>query len=133
MSPFFAVAIPTVVVILEPKRDAALSAFGGLCDNQNQTPKAASPSSALPASQRISLRPHRDFGFWGSVISNTAFTFPEPLARGELTSFLMMRFFYGPLAFPDARLIDACNKLRFQLVRFGSFDRKDLGTLQTMV
>jgi len=81
MSPFFVVAIPTVVVILEPKRDAALSAFGCLCDNQNQTPKAASPSSALPASQRISPRADRDFGFWGSAISNTAFL--EPLARGE--------------------------------------------------
>jgi hypothetical protein len=85
MSPCFATAIPTVVVILPLSLAEAFSGFGCLCDNQNQAPTDTRTRNAKPPIQRISFRPRPDFGGC-CAISNTTSSSLASRARRQLTS-----------------------------------------------
>src|SRR6476620_7780325 len=89
MSPFFAIAMPTVVVILTFNRAEAPSGPGCLCESQNQTQTDTRTTDNIPPVQRISLRIHRDFGAVGCAFSNMRCASPELLARSETASSLL--------------------------------------------
>src|ERR1700722_5940373 len=92
MSPCFATAIPTVVVILPLSLAEAFSGFGCLSDSQYQTPTETRARNNNPPIQRISFPPRPAFGGC-SVISNTTSISLPSRARGQITSSPLVLFF----------------------------------------
>src|ERR1700693_4991265 len=86
MSPGWATAMPTVVVILELKRPEALLAIGCRCDSQNQAATETRTRNASPPIQRISFRLRPDLGGC-CVISNKRYTSVARFAARQMASF----------------------------------------------
>jgi hypothetical protein len=93
MSPCFATAIPTVVVILPLSLAEAFSGFGCLCDSQYQAATKTRTRNTNPPIQRISFLPRPAFGGC-SVISNTTSISLPSRARGQITSSPLVLFFF---------------------------------------
>jgi hypothetical protein len=93
MSPCFATAIPTVVVILPVSLAELFSGLGCLCESQNQTARESRTRNTNPPILRISFRPRPAFGGC-SVISNTTSVSLPSRPRGQITSSPLVLFFF---------------------------------------